>query len=128
MSGRLFEPLRLGHLALTHRVVMAPLTRLRADENHIPQPVSVKYYEQRESVPGSLIISESTQISLEVGGAMPRGYSPTPRSKHGKQSLMLFMPEEVIFSYRSSPWVVPLTHQLLCWRRGARFLDRVLFP
>ena len=73
MPGRLFEPLRLGHLTLNHRVVMAPLTRLRADENHVPQPMSVKYYEQRASVPGTFIISESTQVSLDAGGG---GHAP----------------------------------------------------
>jgi 2,4-dienoyl-CoA reductase-like NADH-dependent reductase (Old Yellow Enzyme family) len=52
---------------------MAPLTRLRADEHHLPQPISVKYYEQRASVTGTFIISESTQVSLDGGGG---GHAP----------------------------------------------------
>lgn len=69
MSSRLFEPLTLGAVPLKHRVVMAPLTRLRADENHIPQPMSKLYYEQRASVPGTLIIGEATLISASAGGS-----------------------------------------------------------
>lgn len=68
MSSKLFEPLRIGRITLDHRVVMAPLTRLRADENHIPQAMSATYYEQRASVPGTLLITEATLISPAGGG------------------------------------------------------------
>ena len=54
---------------MKHRVVMAPLTRLRADENHVPQPMSKSYYEQRASVPGTLLITEATLISAPSGGS-----------------------------------------------------------
>ncbi|OGM40910.1 NADH:flavin oxidoreductase/NADH oxidase family protein [Aspergillus bombycis] len=68
MSTQLFEPLRVGNLTLNHRVVMAPLTRLRADEHHVPLPMSTNYYAQRASVPGTLIIAEATLISAAAGG------------------------------------------------------------
>ncbi|KAJ6191032.1 hypothetical protein N7519_001053 [Penicillium mononematosum] len=71
MSG-LFQPLRIGDVELQHRVVMAPLTRLRADAEHVPLPMATTYYEQRASVPGTLIIAEATQISASEGG-IPHG-------------------------------------------------------
>ncbi|KAH7134446.1 hypothetical protein EDB81DRAFT_803913 [Dactylonectria macrodidyma] len=60
---KLFQPITLGRVELQHRVAMAPLTRFRADENHVPLPVSVDYYTQRASSPGTFIIAEATHIS-----------------------------------------------------------------
>lgn len=51
-SSSLFEPLQVGQLTLQHRVVMAPLTRYRADENHIHGDMAVQYYSQRTEVLG----------------------------------------------------------------------------
>lgn len=51
---------------------MAPLTRLRASTAHIPLPITKTYYEQRASTPGTLLISEATQISALEGG-VPHG-------------------------------------------------------
>lgn len=51
---------------------MAPLTRLRASESHVPLPITKAYYEQRASTPGTLLISEATQISALEGG-VPHG-------------------------------------------------------
>ncbi|KAI2840411.1 hypothetical protein CBS147343_10347 [Aspergillus niger] len=61
-------PIRIGDLELHHRVVMAPLTRNRADAQHVPLPMSRDYYSQRASVPGTLIITEGTFISARAGG------------------------------------------------------------
>ncbi|KAL4877953.1 hypothetical protein BJY04DRAFT_230229 [Aspergillus karnatakaensis] len=72
MSSDLFTPLRIGTVELQHRVVMAPLTRLRADADHVQLPLATTYYEQRASVPGTLIIAEATQISTAHGG-VPHG-------------------------------------------------------
>lgn len=47
---------------------MAPLTRFRADENHVPLPMVAEYYAQRASVPGTLLITEATLISHQAGG------------------------------------------------------------
>jgi NADPH2 dehydrogenase len=69
MSDKLFQPLKLGALTLSHRVAMAPLTRFRADGNNVPVlPIVKEYYEQRASVPGTLIITEATFISPQAGG------------------------------------------------------------
>lgn len=66
-ATKLFEPLKLGTAQLQHRVVMAPLTRLRADKDHVQLPMAVEYYSQRASL-GGLIIAEAVLISPEHGG------------------------------------------------------------
>jgi NADPH2 dehydrogenase len=69
MSDKLFQPLELGSLTLSHRVALAPLTRFRADEKNVPVlPIVKEYYEQRASVPGTLLITEATFISPQAGG------------------------------------------------------------
>lgn len=64
----LFQPIRIGVTDLQHRVVMAPLTRFRADKDHVHGELAKTYYEQRSSVPGSLIISEATLIAPQAAG------------------------------------------------------------
>lgn len=68
---RLLEPMRLGNCALQHRVVMAPMTRLRADDDHVPVDMMIEYYTQRASVPGTLLITEATFISRKSRGRDP---------------------------------------------------------
>ena len=69
----LFTPVTLGKLSLKHRVVMAPLTRLRSEiPGDIPGDLMVNYYGQRASN-GGLIITEATTISL-----LARGYLGAP--------------------------------------------------
>src|SRR5690349_4514557 len=67
-DSRLFAPLRVGNLHLKHRIALAPLTRLRADDNHVPLPIVTEYYAQRASAPGTLLIAEGTAIARELGG------------------------------------------------------------
>ena len=63
MTEALFQPLQVGASELQHRVVMAPLTRMRAAQpGNLPGPLSALYYAQRAS-PGGLLISEATPIS-----------------------------------------------------------------
>ena len=54
----LFTPLTIGALTLPNRILMAPLTRCRADADHVPTPLMVEYYAQRASA--GLIIAEAT--------------------------------------------------------------------
>ena len=68
MSSRLFQPLQVGDITLQHRVVMAPLTRFRADKEHVHTDLAVQYYGQRAEVPGTLLITEATFIAAEAGG------------------------------------------------------------
>ncbi len=65
---KLFQPLRVGTANLQHRVVMAPMTRCRADAQHVHGALAVEYYKQRTSVPGTLAITESTFIAARAGG------------------------------------------------------------
>ncbi|KAF8747470.1 oxidoreductase, partial [Rhizoctonia solani] len=67
-SSKLFTPLQLGDITLAHRVVMAPLTRFRADDSHAHTELGVEYYAQRAEVPGTLLITEATPISPEASG------------------------------------------------------------
>ena len=58
---QLLKPLKIGSLELKNRLIMAPLTRMRAIENDVPNPLAQIYYAQRASA--GLIISEATQVS-----------------------------------------------------------------
>jgi N-ethylmaleimide reductase len=70
-SVDVFSPYTLGALKLKNRMVMAPLTRSRAEANNVPSSMAVTYYSQRASA--GLIITEATQAS--AGG---QGYISTP--------------------------------------------------
>jgi len=67
----LFDPLRLGDIALANRIAMAPLTRNRAAARQVPSELAVTYYAQRASA--GLLITEASQISAEG-----QGYLDTP--------------------------------------------------
>lgn len=67
----LFEPLQLGALTLRNRIVMAPMTRNRAQPDGVPGALAATYYGQRASA--GLVITEATQIS-----PMGKGYFNTP--------------------------------------------------
>ncbi len=54
----LFSPVTLGKIELANRIVMAPLTRVRAGSTGIPGDLMVEYYSQRASV--GMIITEGT--------------------------------------------------------------------
>jgi NADH:flavin oxidoreductases, Old Yellow Enzyme family len=64
MSQPLLSPFRLGDLDLSNRVVMAPMTRNRADNpGNLPTALTARYYAQRASA--GLIISEGTFVSRQ---------------------------------------------------------------
>ncbi|MES2246423.1 MAG: alkene reductase [Pseudomonadota bacterium] len=67
----LFEPLQLGAIALSNRIVMAPMTRSRAAEGDAPTDLHVAYYRQRATA--GLIVTEGVQPS-----AAGKGYCRTP--------------------------------------------------
>jgi N-ethylmaleimide reductase len=59
----LFSPLKIGPYQLKHRVVMAPLTRMRAARPSLaPRPLNVEYYAQR-ATPGGLMIAEASPVT-----------------------------------------------------------------
>ena len=68
----LFDDLTIGAVRAPNRVLMAPLTRMRAPApQHLPNDLMREYYTQRASA--GLVISEGTQISPEG-----QGYADTP--------------------------------------------------
>ena len=68
----LFAPVRMGDLDLPNRIVMAPLTRMRAGSgDHVPTALQAEYYAQRASA--GLIVAEATAISADGFG-----YADTP--------------------------------------------------
>ncbi|KAJ7949725.1 12-oxophytodienoate reductase [Quillaja saponaria] len=67
----LLTPYKMGNFNLSHRVVLAPLTRQRSYGN-VPQPHAILYYSQRTSK-GGLLISEATGVSDTA-----QGYTDTP--------------------------------------------------
>ncbi|MFC8141403.1 alkene reductase [Streptomyces paradoxus] len=67
-STALFEPARLPALALPNRLVMAPLTRNRAEADGTPTPLMAEYYAQRASA--GLIIAEASTPNA-VGQTYP---------------------------------------------------------
>ncbi|QQX82996.1 alkene reductase [Cupriavidus necator] len=69
--SQLFTPFRIGRHIAPNRLVMAPMTRSRADADGVPGDMAVTYYTQRASA--GLIITEGVFPS-----AMGRGYVNTP--------------------------------------------------
>ncbi|OPX55981.1 N-ethylmaleimide reductase [Oceanospirillum multiglobuliferum] len=65
----LFTPLTLGAVEIKNRILMAPLTRCRADENHVPTDLITEHYAQRAS--GGLLIAEAT-MAMEGNSAFWR--------------------------------------------------------
>ena len=74
----LFEPVRLGELELANRIVMAPMTRSRADDRGVPTAEMIEYYRQRASA--GLIVAEGTAPS-----ASGLGYCRTPAIYNAEQ-------------------------------------------
>lgn len=67
----LFDPIKIGDMELSNRIIMAPLTRCRAEPGRVPGDLMVEYYSQRADA--GLIISEATSVT-----PMGVGYPDTP--------------------------------------------------
>ena len=59
----LFDPITLGAIEAPNRILMAPLTRTRATDDHVPTELMIDYYRQRAGA--GVIISEATGISRQ---------------------------------------------------------------
>jgi 2,4-dienoyl-CoA reductase-like NADH-dependent reductase (Old Yellow Enzyme family) len=59
----LFESIQLGDIHAANRVLMAPLTRGRATDDHVPTDIMIDYYRQRAGA--GLIITEGTGVSRQ---------------------------------------------------------------
>lgn len=73
--NKLFSSLQVGALDLPNRLLMAPLTRTRADAGHMPNALMAEYYAQRASA--GLIVTECTMVlpGTSAFGADPGIYS-----------------------------------------------------
>jgi N-ethylmaleimide reductase len=67
----LFTPVKIGAMELPNRIVMSPMSRIRAGEGCVPTERMFRYYAQRASA--GLIITEGTHPS-----PMGRGYTYSP--------------------------------------------------
>lgn len=68
---KLFDGVKVGNIELTNRVIMAPMTRSRANDEGVQPGLAAEYYRQRASA--GLIITEATNVS-----PMAKGYIRTP--------------------------------------------------
>src|SRR6202041_3964981 len=66
-NDSLFGRVQLGALQLPNRIIMAPLTRMRAGANSVPTSLNARYYAQRATA--GLIISEGTAVSPDAHGS-----------------------------------------------------------
>jgi len=62
----IWDPIKVGHMKLEHRIAMAPMTRSRAEVDGTPAPMAAAYYSQRAS--RGLLIAEGTQPSDDGQG------------------------------------------------------------
>lgn len=93
----LFDPIALGALTASNRIIMAPLTRSRATWDFIPTEMMVEYYAQRASA--GLIISEAIGVSRQGNGftytpglwseEQVRGWKPITRAVHDNGGLII---------------------------------------
>ncbi|CAN6656511.1 NADPH dehydrogenase 2 [Trichomonascus vanleenenianus] len=67
-SSNLYKPIKVGTVELENRIVLAPLTRFRAESDHTPNSLLTEYYRQRAANKGSLLITEATFITERAGG------------------------------------------------------------
>jgi N-ethylmaleimide reductase len=67
----LFDRLQVGNMELNNRIIMAPMTRSRANDEGVQPPYAAEYYGQRASA--GLIITEAANIS-----PLAKGYVRTP--------------------------------------------------
>ena len=70
VQPKLFTPVKVGTLELPNRIIMSPMTRIRAGEGCVPSERMVRYYSQRASA--GLIITEGTHPSPMGAGILTR--------------------------------------------------------
>ncbi len=90
MHTQLFSPVHVGRNSLSNRLVMAPMTRSRANADGTPGELAAEYYAQRASI--GLIVTEGTQPSADGQGylrtpgiytaAHVAGWKPTTQAVH----------------------------------------------
>jgi len=92
-KAKLFKPIKIGPVELKNRIVMAPMTRNRAaNEHEAPTELHMEYYSQRSSA--GLILSEGSPVSPAARGyiatagiyndAQEEGWKKVNRAVHEK--------------------------------------------
>src|ERR1700755_659135 len=100
--SKLFTPVKVGPYEFAHRVVLAPRTRMRAEDGARPGPLMAGYYAQRTSA-GALLIGEATIAAPDGNGYLGapglyddsqiagwRGVTDAVHAKGGKIFLQLY--------------------------------------
>lgn len=67
--SNLFDPIKVGDLTLRNRIILAPLTRCRANYERVPNELMAEYYSKRSQF--GLLITEATSVELQ-GVGYPR--------------------------------------------------------
>ncbi|KAJ7472941.1 FMN-linked oxidoreductase [Mycena galericulata] len=84
-APKLFTPIQLGGLQLRHRVVLAPLTRLRVDPaTKVIFPIVETFYAQRASTPGTMLISEGVLPAQKMGAYTPPAHGDSAGAEEWK--------------------------------------------
>jgi 2,4-dienoyl-CoA reductase-like NADH-dependent reductase (Old Yellow Enzyme family) len=81
MTDKLFTPTRIGDIEVANRVVMAPLTRCRADEaaGDVPgSAMNIEYYRQRSNIANPDLV-QRLQANAPLNAPNPKTfYAPGP--------------------------------------------------
>jgi len=113
----LFTPVRLGAVEAPNRLVMAPLTRMRAGQGRVPTPLMAEYYSQRASA--GLIVTEATAVSQQgTGCPNTPGIYTDEQVAAGEKSLRPRITPAAAFFFSSGTWAGSLT-ELPAGRRVA---------
>ena len=64
MKPTLFSPVQIGDLQLRNRIIMAPMTRARAEPDHVAGELIAQHYAQRASA--GLLLVEATMASADA--------------------------------------------------------------
>jgi len=78
---KLFQPIRVGTTNLKHRVVLAPMTRCRADAQYVPGHLIQEYYKQRTSVPGTVLLLFASKTERSCFFGITAAVFPDKRKK-----------------------------------------------
>lgn len=66
-NTKAFEPIKVGENTLSSKIVHAPTTRRRANDDHSPSDLQLQYYDDRTKEPGSLAVTEAIFVSERTG-------------------------------------------------------------
>ena len=97
-ARNVFLPYELGDLALANRIVMAPMTRSRAIDGNVPNPIAATYYLQRASA--GLIVTEATQVSPQgVGYVRTPGIHSAEQVARGGQDALAWRRAQIALGF-----------------------------